>query len=240
MYNLQIIEREGQRVLTTQQLAEGYGASENNIKNNFANNKVRFIEGKHYYFVQGEQLKEFKNQVNDIDLVPKHTASLYLWTEKGALRHAKILDTDQAWDVYEQLEDTYFRARKNQSLQLNLDSQVKAIDNVVSVIANKVMERVDERLEVYEQNYRPTHANKMDLNRYIKNMLGENRESGEVEKVKERVLLMMGGDSWQDIPLKKLIENMNLIDESIKSIMSFRAKKQLSMFEQGSIVKVTS
>ncbi|MDR8143073.1 hypothetical protein XC08_22250, partial [Acinetobacter baumannii] len=29
-------------------------------------------------------------------------------TERGAARHAKMLDTDQAWEVFEQLEDCYF------------------------------------------------------------------------------------------------------------------------------------
>jgi hypothetical protein len=30
-------------------------------------------------------------------------------TERGAARHAKMLDTDQAWEVFERLEDAYFR-----------------------------------------------------------------------------------------------------------------------------------
>ncbi len=34
--------------------------------------------------------------------------SLHLWTELGAARHAKMLETDKAWDVFEQLEDNYF------------------------------------------------------------------------------------------------------------------------------------
>ncbi|EGA8634781.1 hypothetical protein ABRM53_005331 [Escherichia coli] len=34
--------------------------------------------------------------------------SLILWTERGAARHAKMLETDQAWDVFEKLEDCYF------------------------------------------------------------------------------------------------------------------------------------
>lgn len=230
MYNLQIIEREGQRVLTTQQLADGYETETSIISNNFNRNKDRYQEGKHYFKLEGESLQEFKGS-HQFDDNLKYAPVLYLWTEKGAFLHAKSLNTDKAWAVYDKMVDVYFRVKKNQSLPLGLDSQVKAIDNVVAIIASKVMERVDERLEVYEQNYRPTHANKMDLNRYIKNMLGEDREADEVEKVKERVLLMLGGDSWQDIPLKKLISNMNLIDESIKSIMSFRTKKQLSIFE---------
>ncbi|EOV7311415.1 Rha family transcriptional regulator [Escherichia coli] len=39
---------------------------------------------------------------------PKNARSLILWTERGAARHAKMLETDQAWDVFERLEDCYF------------------------------------------------------------------------------------------------------------------------------------
>ena len=36
----------------------------------------------------------------------------YLWTEKGALLHAKSLNTDKAWEVYDYLVDFYFRAKE--------------------------------------------------------------------------------------------------------------------------------
>ncbi len=38
----------------------------------------------------------------------KFAPHLYLWTKRGAARHAKMLSTDRAWEVFEQLEDTYF------------------------------------------------------------------------------------------------------------------------------------
>ena len=34
--------------------------------------------------------------------------ALYLWTKRGAARHAKMLNTDRAWEVFEALEDNYF------------------------------------------------------------------------------------------------------------------------------------
>ena len=46
MNNLQIIEHEGIRVLTTQQLSEVYETSTENIKQNFKRNKERFNEGR--------------------------------------------------------------------------------------------------------------------------------------------------------------------------------------------------
>lgn len=117
MNEIMIVEYQNQRVLTTNQLAEVYGTSTDNIKKNFSNNKERFVEGKHYYCLEGKNLKEFKNRVNDIHLVGKNANTLYLWTEQGASRHCKILDTDQAWKQFDVLEETYFRVKQN-ALQL--------------------------------------------------------------------------------------------------------------------------
>lgn len=44
--------------------------------------------------------------------ISSKTRRFYLWTERGALLHAKSINTDKAWDVYEQLLDTYFRAQE--------------------------------------------------------------------------------------------------------------------------------
>lgn len=42
--------------------------------------------------------------------------AITLWTQRGAARHAKMLETDQAWDVFEKLEDFYFsQSRANDS-----------------------------------------------------------------------------------------------------------------------------
>lgn len=106
------VEVKGIRVLTSKQLAEEYGASPQKIKQNFANNRSRFVEGRHYISFTGDELRSFKNQVENFDLVDGRTSHLYLWTEKGALLHAKSLNTGKAWEVYDYLVDFYFRAKE--------------------------------------------------------------------------------------------------------------------------------
>lgn len=113
MTKIQVIEQNGVRVLTTKQLTEQYQAEEWQLKQNFRNNKERFILGKHYITLQGNELREFKSKVENIYLVGKTARVLYLWTEKGALLHAKSLNTDRAWEVYDYLVDFYFRAKEN-------------------------------------------------------------------------------------------------------------------------------
>ncbi|EFH6957774.1 ORF6N domain-containing protein [Escherichia coli] len=99
-------------VITTELLAHLYGTKIKNISDNFLNNTTRFMPGKHYFKIEKNELREFKNRPETIGLVGKNARSLILWTERGAARHAKMLETDQAWEVFEKLEDCYFSQGK--------------------------------------------------------------------------------------------------------------------------------
>lgn len=101
----------GVPVLTTEMLAQAYEVETKQIRQNFANNRDRFLEGKHFFQISGNDLREFKNCVENFDSVQfgKRTPSLTLWTERGAARNAKMLNSDRAWDVFELLEETFFR-----------------------------------------------------------------------------------------------------------------------------------
>ncbi|EFD4513553.1 ORF6N domain-containing protein [Escherichia coli] len=91
-------------VITTELLAQLYGAEVKNIQNNYARNAERFIEGKHFFKVAGDALKNLRVTLSNsqnlqpslrgLQISPK-TRSLILWTERGAARHAKMLETDQ-------------------------------------------------------------------------------------------------------------------------------------------------
>ncbi|ELA3825258.1 ORF6N domain-containing protein [Escherichia coli] len=124
-------------VITTELLAQLYGTEPVRIRQNHHENKVRFVEGKHFFKVVGNDLKELRVALNysqnlrvtlsnsqnlqpslrGLQISPK-ARSLILWTERGAARHAKMLETDQAWDVLEKLEDCYFsQCEKNTGKQ---------------------------------------------------------------------------------------------------------------------------
>lgn len=123
------VETKGIRVLTTKQLAEEYGTTSNTIKVNFTRNRNRFIDGKHYISLTGDDLKEFKKQVTNCNLVDGRTSHLYLWTEKGALLHAKSLNTDKAWEVYDYLVDYYFRAEEEQNVPVTVETRPAPVEN---------------------------------------------------------------------------------------------------------------
>ena len=98
--DLQIVEHSNQRILTTAQLAAAYGTDPHIISNNFTRNKDRYTLGKHYFCLEGEDLRVFRtgHQFDD-QFMGRRTPKLYLWTEKGALLHAKSLNTDKAWEA---------------------------------------------------------------------------------------------------------------------------------------------
>ncbi|EDW1242004.1 ORF6N domain-containing protein [Salmonella enterica subsp. enterica] len=97
-------------VITTELLAQLYGTETNNIKVNFSRNSERFVCGKHCFKIEGDELRAMKHEVTQSNSVKiaRNVRSLILWTERGAARHAKMLETDQAWEVFEKLEDCYF------------------------------------------------------------------------------------------------------------------------------------
>lgn len=107
----QITEIRGLRVLTTRQIAEAYGTEVGTIQYNFRYNKKRYVLGKHYIEVVGDELRTLK-RTSEFHSSLKYAKSAYLWTEKGALLHAKSLNTDKAWEVYDYLVDFYFRAKE--------------------------------------------------------------------------------------------------------------------------------
>lgn len=107
--NITRIEYGGQPVIPTARLAEFYEASAENLRVNFFNaqKKARFVEGKHFFKLEGAALDTLRNENSDMQISPM-TRSLYLWTKRGCARHAKMLNTDKAWEVFEVLEDSYF------------------------------------------------------------------------------------------------------------------------------------
>lgn len=153
MGKLTPMEFKNQRIITTKDLAEHYGTREDNIQKNYSRNEKRFIEGKHYYKLEGQALKEFKNSLPTESLEPlKFAPILYLWTEKGAARHAKILDTDEAWEVYEELEETYFRVRENvQALNTSqLSPELQMFNKMFQALANNELEQKRLKEEIKE------------------------------------------------------------------------------------------
>lgn len=138
MNNLQVIEVRGKRVLTTKQIAEAYETDIGTVQHNFRNNKSKYVIGKHYIEVSGEELKEMK-RTSEIYTSLKQVKHMYLWTEKGALLHAKSINTDKAWEVYEYLVDFYFRVKEEPRQQPSKPQGSPVVDIPVNEKAQKLL-----------------------------------------------------------------------------------------------------
>ena len=149
MNELTVLEHNDIRVMTTEQLAEAYGCAPKQIQQNFSNNRERFAEGRHFFVLEGRELQAFRLQVENIELqISPKTRHLYLWTKRGAARHSKMLGTERAWDVFDELEESYFNPMKNMTPEeFLLCSAQRMVEQARAIkAANAWIDEVDERL----------------------------------------------------------------------------------------------
>ncbi|MBR4153373.1 MAG: ORF6N domain-containing protein [Selenomonadaceae bacterium] len=157
------VDYSNQRVLTTAQVAEAYETSVNNIKKNFNANKEQFTEGVHYFNLTGDALREFKNRVTHGDLVGARARSLLLWTEHGALLHCKMINTDAAWKVFQDLSNFYFAHRNDDTDALKAEIAALKKENA-ALKANRPV------------------AKPIPLDNWLKFLFGEDFVNGRVKK----------------------------------------------------------
>lgn len=142
---LPVIEWRSVRVVTTETLAKGYGTKETNIRTNLDANRERFLEGVHIFTVTGDELANLRVSNPDAQISNK-ARSLTLWTEKGAARMSKVVDTDEAWDFFERMEAAYFHPRQNVGIPLTYEQALE--DLLGKVKENRIItEQLDQAIE---------------------------------------------------------------------------------------------
>lgn len=135
------VEFNGILVLTTQQIAEAYGTDAKVVSYNFNHNKDRYVDGKHYICLTGDELRAFRENHD----LPSNLNKLYLWTQKGAFLHAKSLNTDKAWEVYETLVDEYFQKRNELALS-GISKELQAV-----IVVDKRVTQVEQKVDTVKK-----------------------------------------------------------------------------------------
>ena len=208
------IEFKNQRIMTTNILAENYETTAKRISENFNSNKERYEEGKHYFLLQGDELRRFRANTEFTDL-PSNINKLYLWTEKGALLHAKSLNTDRAWEVYDILVETYFRIKENvQSLNTSeLSPELQMFKQIFDTVAKQELE-----------------------NKQIKDKLKETKE--EIQGIRDVVSINTSTVSWREECRRLIVKMANSlggnrfigdINREIYGLMKIRLKCKLDV-----------
>ena len=132
------ISHRGIPVVLTSTLADAYEVKPINIQKNFSQNKERFVEGKHYFTISGNELKELRLRLTESkSQISSKTRTLTLWTERGAARHAKMLNSDKAWDMFELLEETFFRVTDQRNHDEMSIEERRPLTNLVGQWAGK-------------------------------------------------------------------------------------------------------
>ena len=196
MNNLVPIEFKNQRIMTTSVIAESYGTTEKVISNNFNNNKDKYKEGKHYFLLQGEELKQFKSKSLNLGIA-QNVNKLYLWTEKGALLHAKSLNTDKAWEVYDILVETYFRIK---------ESKPQCIEDV---LISSLQEMKALRLEI--NNTKEEVNGLKEENQNIRDLvaLSPNQWREDTTKIINKIATKLGGYTHIEVIRKESYKILN-------------------------------
>lgn len=213
MNQLQVTEFKNERILTTEQLAEVYGTTTDNIKNNFARNKENFTEGRHYYLLEGEELAEFKRQVTESypPIVSKFASSLYLWTERGASRHCKILDTDKAWEQFDNLEATYFNAKNNIPALDGLSPQLQLLINM-EIRQNRLEDKVDSIRDIVALNPNDWRKDSADL---INKMAYASGGTDHIQPIRREIYKLLNERMGVDVKRRLTNKRQRMADEGV-------------------------
>ncbi len=240
-----IIEYNSLPVMLTEQLADFYGTESVRIRQNHDRNNERFVEGKHFFKVEGEDLKILKNSLSSLKILSPNTRSIMLWTEKGASSHAKILDTDQAWNVFEQLEDCYFATKSQSGFELaipqNLPSALRAYADQVEqnlIIAKERDHAIATKAEIGERREATAMATASKFkreNESLKQKLGESTTFAAVATINSKLKTNFGNKEGRQLSKYSRehgleIKKATVQDQRFSEVNSYHRDAWLALF----------
>lgn len=115
----------------------------------------------------------------------------------------------------------------NQIVNGHKSITVNDANNIISNKLDKAIATIDNK---YANYVRPLAVDKVRIARYIKQRLGIKRADEDFYLVKERVLILLDAEKWEDVPVNKLKDAFRLIDESIDVMIKGRNLRQVNWF----------
>ncbi|MGE7546077.1 ORF6N domain-containing protein [Sporosarcina newyorkensis] len=214
MQQLQEINYQDARVLTTKQLSAAFDTTDKTVTRNFQRNNERYEIGKHYFALTGEDLKQFKATRQD-DATLKYVSTLYLWTEQGAWLHAKSLNNDRAWEAYRMLIDNYYSIAKRHSA-------LRGPDNMVHTLSEQVIYQIESRLDALEEQIKQVTLPAREQKR-LRNAVGERVYQLSGKEPGARPVLFRAlhrsiherydVESYRDVKRHQLLDALNFVNE---------------------------
>lgn len=111
-------EYKGQRVITFKDIDLCHERPEGTAGRNFRENKKFFIDGEDYFYLEGDELKAYKQATN---FVGSNARELILVTQQGYTMLTKSLTDDLAWAVQRELVNNYFSKPQGKPAASDID-----------------------------------------------------------------------------------------------------------------------
>lgn len=110
---------EGKKAITDKHIAEVHDMEAKNVRSRITKHIKRFKEGVDYidlldcdFTAYGISSKEILKSLGYTDVAIRNAEHIYLLSERGYAKLIKIMDTDLAWEIHDQLIDEYFQMRE--------------------------------------------------------------------------------------------------------------------------------
>lgn len=191
-------------------------------------------------WVQHKHLLEKIDGINE-DLVAENSSTKKYWFESTFENRGKIYrcfqitkrgcefiahkTTGTKGNIF-----THRYMERFEQMEKQLKGELVPINNLQSVIFNAVTKEIDRLRKEHSEYIKPLSADKYRITKYIKDRLDITKANKEFDLVKERVLMLLGAEKWEDVPVETLLNSINLIDESIKVVKADRKENQVAWF----------
>ena len=141
-----------ERLATTDQLAIMLDTTIKNIRRNFDRNRSKFKEGRDYVKLNHSEINSllkssFGGAEQAIDY--KGNKGKTFWTEKGLVRHAKILTNDASWMVTDTVIEGFFDMKRGN--QLPKIPQLPQSFSEALLLAGKLEQEKEQALKTIER-----------------------------------------------------------------------------------------
>lgn len=210
-----------QKVVSAKTVAEIHGMEVKHVNELINNNIKRFKEGIDIIDVINDD--NFKVVVNDLGLKGSNrTKNIYLLSERGYAKLIKIMDSDLAWDIHDQLMEEYFSMREEKS---------KPVSQLDAIIAGlQATKELQEKMVVVEQ----VQVQQQQAIENIRNVVAINTTDWrkDTTNIINRIAMSRDGGAENIQAIRK--ESYDLLEKRANCKLSVRRKNlQRVMLENG-------
>lgn len=190
--------------------------------------------------VQHKHLLEKIDGINE-DLVAENSSTKKYWFESTFENRGKIYrcfqitkrgcefiahkTTGTKGNIF-----THRYMERFEQIEKQLKGELVPINNLQEIISDTVTKEISRLRKEHSEYIKPLSADKYRITKYIKDRLDITKANKEFDLVKERVLMLLGAEKWEDVPVETLLNSINLIDESIKVVKADRKENQVAWF----------